>query len=284
MAQLSATPGAHKSDPGGEVREAAHDWMVRYARMGYATKGVIYMLVGMLALRAAWRAEDTDGEAGVIQQISEQPFGQILLALTAVGLLGYVVWRLVQAFADTEGKGRDLSGLVQRCGYLISAGAYLMLTYIAVRASLGEYIDTSGRSKKELTRWVLSWPFGSWLVAAVGVGVVAVGLYHFYRSYSAKFMREYDHDDMDSFHRGWIRWVGRLGLAARGVAFTLVGGFVAVAGWQIEPEQAKGLGEALDALAQRSYGWIMLAVVAIGFMAYGAYCLTMARFRDFAQD
>ncbi len=263
----------------GDVPE---DWIEHLMRLGYAAKGVVYGIVGVLAVLAArGSGGETSDSTGALEAIGEQPFGRILLGLTAVGLLGYVVWRLVQAIRDPDDEGSDAKGIVKRIGYAVSGVIYLGLTLAAARMALGGSSSGGGSSEQTWTARLLEQPFGPWLVGIVGLIVVGIGLLHFYQAYTASFMRRYDTGRMDARQRTWAERLGRFGLSARGVTFCIIGGFFIQAARQADPSEAKGLGAAFDTLAAQPFGRWLLAAVAAGFVAYGAYCLSRARYRSF---
>lgn len=251
------------------------------ARIGYAAKGAVYTVVGILAFQAARGAGgDTGGTRNAISEIGSQPLGKTLLIITAVGLVGYVVWRFVQAIADTEDKGSDASGLVMRAGYIISGLTYAGLAYTAARI-VWHGSGGSGSSTEGWTSSLLAQPFGQVLVGLVGVIIIGVGLYHFYRAYNATFMEHYK-SSLSGEKRRWARRIGQFGLSARGVTFLIIGGFFIQAALRANAAEAKGLGGALQALAAQPYGAWLLGIVAAGFIAYGIYCFSRTRYRRFS--
>lgn len=259
-------------------------WSIEYlARAGYLAKGIVYGLVGLLAVQAALTAARSPDTHDALQTIRTAPFGRALLGLVAVGLLCYVVWRFVQAWYDTEYKGRDPKGLAIRIGYAISAVGYLMLAIAAGTSALRGGGTGGEDGRRRLAATVLDWPGGWLLLVAVGLIVIGVGLSHFRRAYRADFMKDYDRTEMSDAEREWAKPVGRFGLVARGITFCLIGAFVALAGWRTNAGQVKGLGDAFNTLASQPYGRVMLAFVAAGFVAYGVYCLSRAKYRRIAR-
>jgi Domain of Unknown Function (DUF1206) len=109
--------------------------------------------------------------------------------------------------------------------------------------------------------------------------MIGVGLAHFYRAYTARFMQEYATGEMTARQQRWARRLGQWGLAARGVTFGIIGGFFLYAGVSADPSEARGLGGALVAVAQQPYGPWLLGVVALGLVAYGLFCLSQALYR-----
>jgi hypothetical protein len=262
--------------------EPAARWVEYLARVGYLAKGIVYGLVGLLAVQAALMATRTPDTRDALKTIGDAPFGRVLLGLVAAGLLCYVVWRFVQAWWDTEYKGRDWKGLVIRVGYGISAAGYLMLAVAAGTAAL-HGSGAGDTAQRRAAAAVLAWP-GGWLVlVAVGLIVIGVGVSHFRRAYRADFMKDYDRTEMSDPERAWAKPVGRFGLAARGVTFCLIGLFLVIAGWRTNVGEVKGLGDAFNLVGAQPLGRWLLAVVAAGFVAYGAYCFSRAKYRRIAR-
>lgn len=259
----------------------ASPWIERFGRFGYAAKGVVYALVGVLAAQAAFGAggETTDAQ-GALQEIVQAPFGQFLLGTVAIGFIGYALWNFIQAIMDTEKKGTDAKGIVTRGGYAIIGLIYMGLAFSAVRLMLGSGGGDSGEASTQgWTARLLSLPFGQWLVGIGGAVVIGIGLYQLYRAYSAKFREELKLAEMSGPEETWATRSGRFGFAAVGIVFSIIGGFLIVAAIQADPEEAHGLEGALETLIQQPYGPWLLGTVAIGLVAYGIFMLILARYR-----
>ncbi len=259
-------------------RAAAHPWVEKLARFGYAAKGIVYAIVGLLAAQAAFGTGGRTTDArGALQTIVTQPFGQFLLALVAIGLLGYALWRFVQAFADPEHKGSDAKGIFQRIGSAISGFIYAGLALSAVQIIAGSG-GGGGNSTKDWTARLMSQPFGRWLVGIVGALTIGFGFYQLYKAFSRKFRRKLKLHEMSHSEEKWATRLGIFGLAARGIVFGITGIFLMQAARQSDPNQARGLGGALAALEQQPYGPWLLGIVALGLIAYGIYMGVLARY------
>jgi Domain of Unknown Function (DUF1206) len=258
------------------------DWVERLARFGFAAKGFVYAIVGVLAIQTAIGigGETTDTQ-GALQTIARQPFGQLLLILVAIGLIGYVLWRVVQAVLDPEHKGHDGKGIAQRLSYGLNGLIYAGLAWSALRLVIGANLD-NGNATQDSTARLLAQPFGQWLVVTVGVGVIALGFYEFYEAYRARFRHKLKLHEMSDGEKTWATRFGRLGLAARGVVFTLIGSFLIQAGRHANPNEAIGLDGALQALVQQAYGRWLLGIVALGLVAYGIHMGVQARYGKIA--
>lgn len=282
MSQLRSTVETMGARAGDAVREkAASSWAVWLMRFGHAAIGVVYLVVGVLAVQAALgtggRTTDT---RGALQTILNQPFGKIMLGAVAVGLCGYVLWRFVQAIADPERKGAGAKGLAIRAGFIVSGLAYGALALAAARGVMSEATSRGGGDQaKSWTAWLLAQPFGTWLVAITGAVIIGVGLAQLYKAYTAKFRENFNLRQMSETEDRWATRFGRFGLSARGVVFGIIGFFLIQAALTFDPNQARGLDGALRTLLQQSYGVILLGVVAAGLVAYGLYMLVAARYR-----
>lgn len=264
--------------------QAKHDvasWIRILARLGYGAKAVVYLSLGILAIQAALNmGGETTGSEGALAAIAAQPFGQVLLFLVSFGLLGYILWRLVQAFLDPEHDSSDFSDVVRRLSYLFSGIAYGSLAFTALRLALGQQSQSSSSSSETWAARLLQQPMGQWLVGTAGACVIGVGFYYFYRAIRAKFRKRLRlHRFSQATQRGIVR-LCQFGIAARGLVFSIIGGFLIKAAIAADAEQARSTEGALEALEQSStIGQWILIVTAAGLVAYGIYMAVQARYR-----
>ncbi|MEB3359531.1 MAG: DUF1206 domain-containing protein [Synechococcales bacterium] len=270
-----------------QAREAAENqkpdkWIERLARFGYAAKGIVYILVGVLAFQAAfnWGGQVT-GSQGAFRTIASQPFGNVLLFLVAVGLVGYVVWRLVQTIYDPEHTGNDAKNIGRRIGYLISGIIYGGLAFAAFRIvfSNGSSSGGGGSSSQGLVAKVLAQPFGQWLVGTAGALVIGYGFYCFYKAVTTKFRRKLKLYEMSQKEEKWAVRIGRFGLVARGVVSIIIGYFLIQAATASDPSQARTTEGALQTIQQQPFGAWLMGLVALGLIAYGIHLGVQARYR-----
>ena len=132
---------------------------------------------------------------------------------------------------------------------------------------------------RDWTALLLAQPFGQWLVGTVGAIAIGICFYEFYQAYTAKFRRNFKLNEMSDTEQTWATRIGRFGLAARGVVYSIIGFFLIQAAHQSSSNPARGLEGALDSLAQQPYGRWLLGIVALGLMAYGLYYIVQARYR-----
>lgn len=261
---------------------AAHSpWIEPLARAGYATRGVVYLIIGGLAVFAAFGPSRAEGTEGAFATILSQPFGQILLWLVVVGFLGFAVWRFVQAWLDTDGHGSRAKGMAIRAGKLGSGLVHVVLALLAAGMVLGW---NSGSGGSDPTGgWIAAIyeaGFGRLLTWAVAAIVAIVGAAQLWKGYKASFESEFSRCPPDVM--SWVRPLGRAGFMARGVTFLVIASLIFYGGLRYggsEGGSAPGLADALTAVEGYSYGWLILLAIALGFLAFGLYSLAAARYR-----
>jgi Domain of Unknown Function (DUF1206) len=249
------------------------------ARAGYAARGVIYALIGLLAFRLA---EGTGGGArpsqqGAMHQIAHQRYGHALLLLTAIGLGGYALWRFTQAFVGRTPEYGKHSAF-DRIGAFGSGVAYATFCVLAISVLRGTAGNSSAKPR-QTTAGVLHWPAGREIVAAAGLLFLAIAVYQAYLGLSKKFLEYSKTGEMSRGVFKAFKTIGMVGLVARAVAFALIGVFVLKAARDYSPKDAVGIDGALARVLHHQYGTAALIVVACGLMVFGAYSIADARFR-----
>ena len=257
----------------------AAPWIERLARVGYAAKALLYSVVGILALQSALGdGGSTTGSRGALVRLVRQDFGPVILVAVAAGLFGYAAWRIIEAVLDPEHRGRTMKGLALRGGYAARGIIHAALGIQAARLAIGSG-RSGGQAVETWTARVLGAPLGSSLVIAAGVSVAGYGIYQLYRAWAAKLSAQLDTASLSREAGSWLTKVCRFGIGARGVVFAICGGYLARAGIAHNARAAADTGEALDAIARQPFGEWMLAAVAVGLIAYGAYEVVQARYR-----
>lgn len=257
-------------------------WIEYYARCGYAAKGVVYGSTGVLAILAALdfnRDETVVGATGALRSIASHPFGWILAVVIAIGLVGYVIWRFLQAFLDPEHSGCDASDIVRRIGYGCSGVVYASIAYSIVEI-LEEAPDGDDRTAEEWVFIVMRQPFGRWLVGAGGLIFFGIGCYYFYRAGKAEFRKRFKRHKMSDAEKTWASIVGRVGIAARGVVYVVIGIFAMRAAWLFDADEIKTTEQALAVFNNNPSNEIILCTLGIGFVAYGVHMAFQAKYRS----
>lgn len=250
-----------------------------FARLGYASRGIVYLLVGGLAALAAFgQGGQTEGSRGALERVLAAPFGKILLGLIALGLVGYALWRSIQAIKDADHHGTDAKGIAIRTGLMVSAVTHILLAFFAATLifQFGGSSGGSGGGSQGMASWLMQQPFGRWLVGAVGIILIGAGIAHAFKGFKAKFHK---HFAMPTQTQKWAYPICRFGLVTRGIVFVIVGSFFIIAAYQFNPNEAGGTAEVFTTLRSQIYGQWLLAIVAIGLFAFGLYSLLAAVYR-----
>jgi hypothetical protein len=236
-------------------------------RLGFAARGLMYMLVGFLA---AWwgKAEDPSGALGFLHARTGKP----VLIVMVVGFGAYALWRLLGAWLDSEGHGSDRKGLAIRLGGAGSGIVYCGFAYTAARLALGAGGGGgSGDRAREGAATALSLPGGKALLILVAIGFLIGGGYQLVKAARGKFLR---HLGGAAANAPWAQIVGRGGYAARGVVFLVVAYLFGQAALHESASDAGGMHEALASLPRA-----MRLVVGFGLLLFGLFSLVEARYR-----
>lgn len=256
------------------ARTPQFEWL---ARAGLTARGVVYVIIGVLAVKLALGdGGKATNQQGALQTIAKQPFGKLLLVLVAVGLAGYAIWRLLRAAIGHGPEGRD--DAKDRISGLVSGIAYAALCATAVKILAGSGGGNGGHPDKA-AGGVLDWPAGTWLVAIAGLVVIGVGLDQGRKGIKRDFLENSKTEQMSHRVRQAFTGLGVFGHLARMVVFALIGWFLFKAALDYDPHKAVGLDGALAKLSQASFGPVVLALVAAGLIGFGAYSIADARYR-----
>ncbi|WP_405623111.1 DUF1206 domain-containing protein [Streptomyces sp. NBC_00076] len=249
------------------------------ARAGLTARGVIYLLVGVLALQIAFGDGGKQADrGGALAEISEKPLGAVLLWALGIGLIGMALWRLSEVVFGSLGPDGRKAGkrlmAAARCVFY-SFVAYSVLSFAAGSGGSG----SSDKQSKDITARALEAPGGQWLVGAAGVGIVAAGVWIAARAILRKYHDKMKLGQMSPRTRRLVDVTGVGGGAARGVVFAVAGGFAVRAAVDYEPDKAKGLDDTLRSFAETPLGPRLLVCVAVGLVLFGLFSFAMARWR-----
>lgn len=237
-------------------------------RLGFAARGVVYGLIGYLALTAAGGEK---GPEGAFNWIQDAPFGEPVLYAAAVGLAAYAVFRLCSLLFDIENHGTDAKGMLHRIGHGASALAHFALAWTAFRFAHGDKQTATGGNAEEAAGTLLSFGFGPVLLGLLGVGFLVVAFLQGKSAVTASFMHR-----VAGNAPALVEPIGRAGHAARAAVFVIIGWSLIQSGWLASENRIKTLGDAVNSLAGSG---IWYTLVAAGLLMFGVFSLFVAYYR-----
>ncbi|MDR6969933.1 DUF1206 domain-containing protein [Leifsonia shinshuensis] len=242
------------------------------ARVGLAAIGVLHILIGIIALAVATGAGGNADQTGALQALVAVPGGLFVLWAVIVGLIFLSLWQILQAITARR-PGQKVTEVAKCVVYAALAG-------IAISIAAGGRSNASS-SEQSMSAKLLAMPGGVFLLAAIGLAVVAVGVVFIVNGVTHRFER-----DLRLPPNRWATittTLGRVGYVAKGIALIIVGGLVVFGALTSDPEKAGGLDGSLKALVEVPFGVILLILIALGLIAYGAFWCVRAfasRLRD----
>ena len=241
-----------------------------FVHLGYAARGVVYVVLGYLALTTADRARD--GGTAVFDLLRGVPLGTLVLWLMAIGLAAYAMFKFISAIGDVQRHGSDAKGLMKRVGDAASAVAHTILAFAAYQYAAGSSGGSSSGSggSQQAAGSILELPLGDWLVGLVGVGFVVGAFMQAKGAVTAAFMKHVGRGAPAA-----VEPIGRLGHAARAVVFAIIGWSLVRSAWLESEAEVKGLGDAIISLRDNS---TLYTVVAVGLLLFGVFSLVVARY------
>ncbi len=246
------------------------------ARAGYGARGVVFLMVAALALFSGFAGAEPDTNSA-LETLQQQPFGRVWIGLIGLGLAGFVVWRLAQSLANADGQDDDAKGYAIRAALFGSAITYAGLAMTSILMALQMSNGSGGSGGEEgIAAWVMSQPFGRYLAGIIGIGFIIGGIVTAMKGIKRSFGR---YLELDAEKNSPAVLISIYGLVARGVVFGIIGVLFLYAAFNVDPEQAGGMAEAMAWLRDLPLGGIIYAVVALGLAAFGIYNFVEARYR-----
>jgi len=266
-------------------RRAARAWRDPLGRAGIAARGVLYLVLGVLAIQFA-RGDTGSQEVnqtGAFEKVAEQPFGKVLLVVLVGGLAALALWRFVQAALGDPVEGDEAKDRAKFAGKgIIYTSLTITAAKVAADAWSGGPKDTAAsnagdQQQQKTTSTLFDLPGGRFLVVLLGLVLIGMAVYHvWHHAVQASFMKRLAPPSQAVQP---VEVIGRVGHAARAVVLAISGVFFVVAAAQHDPNKSKGVSGSLQQMAQHSWGRLVLWGTAIGLLAFGVYCLSEAKYR-----
>jgi hypothetical protein len=245
-------------------------------RFGYASRGIVYVIVGALAFVAAEGGGRTPDSKSALGTLLGMPFGKILLALVALGLVAYSLWCFIDAALDLDNRGSDAKGWVGRAAKIVSGAVHLVLAFSAAAIAMGTKSASGDDNHTEhWTATLMEQPLGRWLVALVGAIAIGLGVQHFVKAFREKYKENIRYTQVAQRLDPMLKF----GLVAHGVVVAIVGGFFIWAAWTADPSRAGGMRDALLIVRNADASQTLFIALGLGLIGFAAYCFVEAAFR-----
>lgn len=269
----------HEKELPEDIKKNAGKGIIFLARVGYISKGIVYILAGILTLMAtAGLEEGPKGTEGALVEVAQKPFGELMLWAIAAGLLGYVCWKTVQGIKDPDGSGSKMKGLARRSGNITSAIIHSFLIYKAV--SLAIHSGSGSGKKQKILEVALSSGLGRWVIMLIGAGIIVYGLKEVFVAFKRDFTKMLKKSRMSHEELNMGRKSGRFGMAARGLLFCVVGYIGIVAAYHSKAGDLFGTDGALAFIYGQPYGQLLISFVAGGLISYGVFQVIKGKRRE----
>lgn len=253
-------------------------WIDRAARLGLAGRGLVYVLIAILALQIGFvdRAKEAD-QKGAFQTLAQNGWGKAVLWLVIVGFLGYAIWLATEALWGHRRESEKAKRTAKRVESAVRAVIYLLLAALAFRVVTGSSSDSQGG--ETVTAELLGMSGGRLLVGLAGAVIVAVAALITWRGLRTKFEEHLKLEQLSPAARSALIQLGRVGYIARGIVFAIIGILVIAAAVTFDPQKARGFDAALRSVAAQPFGPWLLSVIALGLICFGAYSFIESRYR-----
>ena len=264
-----------------------HPGVVTVAKVGWVAKGVVYALLGVLAVPIALHGSGADdggsgstqaSQTGAVARLAESSAGALALWLVAIGLFFYVAWRLVCVLLPA---GNGAKAWITRIGYVISAIVYVSVAWTAVsfaRDNSTKPAQGGAEDSKieKFTRDLMEHSAGRWAVGIIGVAVIAVGVAFVVRGVTSDFRKELEPGGVGPISEQAITRLGQIGWIGRGLMMMIVGWFLTMAAVHFRADKAKGIDGALREATGSALGTALVFFVAVALIVYGVFCVISA--------
>jgi len=259
-----------------------HPYIKTLAQFGFYTKGFLFIVIGILAIMVAIgeRGGQLADPTGALSRIAQASYGKVILIIFIAGAFGHGAWNVLRGVADVDNAGTNLQGIGKRI-IAVSVGLfYFFLAWTAWSIVFTANVAVeNGTLQKTFTAILLALPFGSILVAAIGLAVIGAGINECYRGVTGKVQENFKQYKLEGNSRNIITVLGFLSFLARALIFGLIGWFFISAAIEANPNEAIGIDGALRTLAQSYFGKTLLFLTSAGLICFGVLSLYEAKYR-----
>jgi hypothetical protein len=257
-------------------------WVKKLARLGFFTKGFLFIVIGVLAVMVALgeRSGELADPTGALARMATLSYGKIVLMVFIVGAVSHGAWNILRGLADVDDAGKNWRGIIVRCIAVGIGIFYLGLAWTAWTIVVAERVtDRNGEIQRTLAAILLALPLGAVLMVLIGLSTIGAGIHECYSGISGKYQENFRLFELTRVQRVLVTVLGVFSFTARSILMILIGYFFISAAINYNPNEAAGLDKALAVLASTYYGKTILFITAVGLVCHGILSLYEARFR-----
>jgi hypothetical protein len=261
-------------------------YVEKLAKYGCYSISAVYILVGLMAILSFLGLADDDAdEERIVNVILELPGGDVFMALIIVGLIGYIIWRVFEAYTDPYDFGNDKEGIAKRTGIALSAGGYALIAFAAAEILIQGGGGNGEEDQQSMVAQVLGFPGGAWLVGLAGVITGFAGLVQFKYVAGGDYFKRINLHNMPDWLKTTTHVLAWAGYFARGIILAIIGYFLISAGIQSDPEEVGDTDTAFDFIGSfGTIGHIIFHAVALGTIGYGLFMIINGYYYSFEKD
>jgi uncharacterized membrane protein YidH (DUF202 family) len=252
-------------------------WSVPVMRIGYAGRGLVYLVVAGFSLYAIWRGGQAQGTQSALADLENTTGGGIVLVLIFIGMLAYAAWRVIDAIWDLDDHGTEAKGIAARIAIAVTGLIHLSIAGAAFSLLFagGGSEGSDGSTLRSTLSAVMEWPGGRFVVAALGLVVLGAAGAYAMKGWKETYRRHLVANHFTTHWNGALR----AGLFAHGAVIAIVGGLILYAAWWANAGAAGGMQDAFSWLTRQPYGQVLVAAICVGLVGFALFCFVNAAFR-----
>lgn len=261
----------------------------RLARVGLASRGAAFLILGYLVVRIALGALGSSSSkhsasgSGVAQAVAAQPGGRVVLVLLGAGLVLYALFSAVDAILHHDDEDDDAKRwgkrFVSAAGVVVYGAFAGYCVYTAVAGGDRQSAQQSDNQQAQWSARVLNWPAGSFWLGLLGFVLFGIAVFLAVEAIRRSFLDWLERSRMSRRSRRFATATGCTGDLGRAALFGTVGWFVTSAAIEDDPQHGQGVDGAARLLADNGAGGVFLVVIAAALVCYGLYLFVEARYR-----
>jgi len=161
-------------------------------RSAYLFSGLLYLSVAFYAAKIVLTShqQNGDGKKALAQTLLAHPFGQLLMGIGAVIMIGSGISQFYRALSGSYKKhvqkysntnARSLLIRMGRLGYIARGIVWLMIGWFFLKAAYDVSPNEAGDTGSMFSR-IESGPYGSFVLAVLALGLISYGIFMFIRA------------------------------------------------------------------------------------------------------